>query len=483
MKQHALLILCGLVACVFLVFPSSSVTYLSGLTQWVVSTCDDAFIVFASAILLLCLGLSFSPVGKKRLGEGEPEFGFFSWLAMLFTAGMGSGLVFWGVAEPVFHLANTPNVHLDGHSAENTALALTYFHWGFHAWSLYAITGLIIAWFVFMEKRPMRISSVFNSTQIQSTPKSALWLGVDLLAVLAIVFGLAGTLANSVALLETGIEQRFALSFEGKTFGIGMTLLMTLGFGISLSLGLARGIKRLSQFNVVFMCLLLLGVIFSGDVVSLLERMVGSSFAYIQLLPQVSFSVIDGSSQWSQGWTVIYLIWWIAWAPFVGPFIARISQGRTIRQFLLCTIFIPTLASIVWFSSFGDAVFNAVNRADILAQVNQQYTLGLFALLDGIPLGAVLSVMALLLLVTFVITSADSAIYVTCLFTDNVTLRNKLAWIAVLLAISLALVSINNVDLNKQIAISGAIPFTLVLIAKVVYLLMSFVSRKTASAN
>lgn len=473
MHKHRLLIISAVIATLFLVFPQLSIVYLARFNQWVLAHFASAYIIFASMVVLICLGLALSPIGKIKLGSGAPEFSLLSWLAMLFTAGMGSGLVFWGVAEPVFHYANPPAIQLANSSATLRALALSYFHWGLHAWSLYAITALIIAWFVFMHARPMRLSSVFASAKSSNNA----WQVVDLLAILAIIFGLAGTIANSVALVQTGLEQRFELQLTGSAFGIAMTILVTIGFSISLGLGLKRGIQYLSGFNMILMCALLLVVMWQAGIDQVLARLLGSAMTYIKILPQVSFAAIQGSEQWSRDWTVIYLIWWIAWAPFVGPFIARISRGRSVRQFILCTVLIPTLASMLWFSSFAEAVFGSHHSADIIAAVQQHYTNGLFALFAQFPMGATLAIAALILLITFVITSADSAIYVICMLADDLSAKSKGAWVLVLLAISLALVGINNVDLNKQIAISGAIPFTLVLIWQLAYLLFELQSR------
>ncbi|MGY0399995.1 MAG: BCCT family transporter [Ostreibacterium sp.] len=466
LKQYQLILFATLFAVIFLIFPQYSITYLSKFTHWVSVAFDNTILRFSSFVLLMCLAIIISPLGARKLGDAEdnPEFNFFSWVAMLFTAGMGSGLIFWGVAEPVFHYANPPAITPIGSSPENTALALTYFHWGIHAWSLYAISGLMIGWVAFVKKRPMRISAIFTDNS-----EAGWWVIVDVVAVLAILFGVAGTLANTMALVQTGVEQIFAITFSGATFRFIMTLVIVVLFSLSSMLGLKQGIKRLSQFNILLMLLLFTSVMMFDPIGSFLTRIFDSTWAYFKLLPQVSFSVIENSRKWSQDWTIIYLIWWIAWAPFVGPFIARISRGRSIRQFLFCTIIIPTFASIIWFSGFADSVFNAENTKIIIDSVNNDYTQGLFTLFAQLPMGKFFSAIALLLLITFVITSADSALYVTGLFTNNLSVKNKLAWSSVFLAVSLALISINDVDLNKQIAISGAIPFTLIMFFQIVH--------------
>lgn len=470
MKNSYLLIFAIIFSLIFLLFPNNSVTYISNLTQYIITEFDDQVLSFASIILILSIILAFSPLGKIKLGNEKVEFSFFAWISMLFAAGMGSGLIFWSVAEPIFHYSNPPKIIAAGTSSADTALALTHFHWGLHAWSLYAISGLAVAWIVFIMKRPLRISSSFTNKPDNS------WLGVvDFIAILAIIFGLAGTLANTVSLVQEGSETLFGLSFKTSAFRVILLLVITVLFTISSLLGLKKGIKRLSQFNIIIMLILWLIVLYLGNISSVFNTFIDSTLIYLKLLPSLSFSTIDGSQEWSQNWSIIYLIWWIAWAPFVGPFIAKISRGRSVRQFLLATIIIPTLASMLWFSAFADLAFHSPIAQNIIDAVNQAYTKGLFTLFAQYKYGIVLSLGALILLITFVVSSADSAIYMTTIFTNNTSHKNKLAWTAVLFTISLALIYINDVDLNKKIAIAGAIPFSIILALQIIFMLYSFV--------
>ena len=454
-----------LIAALLLCFPKITISTFSQFTQFWLENFDSQFIQFSTLMVILSMVVAISPIGKIRLGgaEAKVEFGFGSWIAMLFTAGMGSGLIFWGVAEPVFHFANPPAFLKDDFSSVSGSLAITYFHWGVHAWAIYAFAGLIMAWFAYNRGRSMRVSASFTG----STPK---WLGIlDLLAVLAIIFGMAGTFANTIALIQTGVEQSSGLDIGSIYLRLGLVLLIALLFTLSSLTGLHRGIKRLSQFNALFMVALLVIVVSLVNPLNTLNIAWESTLTYLKLLPEVSFGVGEQSEQWSQGWSVIYLIWWIAWAPFVGPFIARISKGRSIRQFISCAVLLPTLASILWFSGFAGSVFSQPYAATIMDAVNQQYTLGLFTFFDQLPMGQVFSIGALLLLVTFIITSADSSIYITGLLTGGKSHGSKVLWSLILIVITMALVSINDVDLNKQIAIVGAIPFTFVLCAQVLF--------------
>ncbi|KDM90053.1 BCCT family transporter [Photobacterium galatheae] len=474
--SQRLMLVSAFIAGLFILFPAVSVYQLAALTQFVIEQSGNQVIQFSTLALLICVGISFSPIGKKRLGNEPPEFSFLSWLVMLFTTGMGSGLIFWGIAEPVFHLSNPP-LSVPGINEKDTALALTYFHWGVHAWSLYALAGLVMAWVAYEKQRPMRVSASFTGAH---QPK---WLTlVDLIAVLAILFGIAGVLANTMALVEQGVRQVFQLEGDLTGFRLVMTAVIGVLFTASSVLGLKKGIQRLSSLNVWLMLALFAFVFLNIDQTAVLTRMFSSVTAYVQLLPDVSWGMIQGSEPWSQGWTVIYLVWWIAWTPFVGPFIARISRGRTIRQFLLCTIMIPTLASILWFSGFAGAVFDSPNLPDVIQAVNQDYTAGLFLFFAQLPWSNVLSIGALLLLLTFVISSSDSAIFAAGMMTDDTRTSSKVSWSLIVVTMSMALVIFNDVDLNKQVAIAGAIPFTFVLIAQGIAVIAGHCKRASRPA-
>ena len=386
---------------------------------------------------------------------------------MLFAAGMGSGLVFWGVAEPLIHLKAAVNPE---HSPQ-FALALAHFHWGLHAWAIYAVSGLSIAWFAYVYQRPMTISASFSSS-LEGQKKFFIF---DYLAVLAIIFGVAGTFANSIALIETGV-QKIKL-YDAGGFGLRMTVLALISFCfiISSSTGLKRGIKYLSNFNIVLAMLILLSVILLSNPFAIASEMVLSTAIYLRELPRLSFFIPEATAKWSQSWSIINLVWWIAWAPFVGLFIAKISRGRSIREFLLTVILVPTLASILWFSAFAGSAFHLPGLEKIVASMNSTelnaYTNGLFVFFEQLPFGKILAGSAILLLLTFVITSADSAIYVTGLLTNSPGILSKLLWSSILIALTIALLQQNNIELNRLIAISGAAPFTLILIAQIVMLL------------
>ncbi len=423
-------------------------------------------------VLLLSVGLALSPCGNIRLGgEGaKPDFSRISWICLLIAAGMGSGLIFWGVAEPLTHYHTAPVlVHGKG-DPRWVSLGLTYFHWGAHAWSLYAITGLILAWFSYNRKRPLLISSAFAAGK-QAQPYKIL----DFIALVAVIFGVAGTLANSIALIQTGVERLFDGIELGLAFRLILLFFMAFIFISSSMLGLKKGIQQLSLFNMIFALLLLFIVMAWSGIFSTFYTVMQSTWSYIDLLPTLSFS-IDQHSSWSRDWTVIYLLWWMCWTPFVGPFIARISFGRTVRELLLFVIFVPTVFTIFWFSAFTSQLYQLPDYLDETLKIVQgNYTGGLFQFFSYLPLGYLLSILAVLLLITFVITSADSALYVASIFTGKTrkdSSKAKLLWGALLVSIALGLVARNDVDLNKHVAIIGAIPFSLIMVFQIMAFLL-----------
>lgn len=458
------------IVALFLTFPEYSIDKISTFTQFSINQFGLPIVLFATTMVLVALGLCISPLGGLRLGgaTAKPEFGMMSWLAMLFTCGMGSGLIFWGVAEPVFHVAGLPDFSAVAGGGTDKALALTYFHWGIHAWSIYALAGLAIAWFAFNRGRSLHISASF-------TKKQNAFRLVDWMAILAIIFGIAGTFANAIALIQTGLEQTVAPNIGSVTFRYITILIIAVLFTGSSILGLHKGIKRLSQFNTALMLVLMVSVILLMNPLNVLERLASSTSSYLSVLPSVSFSIAESSRGWSLGWTVIYIVWWVAWTPFVAPFIARISRGRSVREFLLSVIFIPTIASMVWFSAFGGMALEQSYSAGLIEAVKSDYTQGLFYFFEQLPLGRVLALSAIVLLVTFLITSADSALLVCTMLAGNESKRGKIIWASLLVALSMALIYINNVDLNKQVAIAGAIPFALVMVAQVIAMLRDMI--------
>lgn len=464
----------GIIMILFLVYPKYSIDKIATFTQFCIQNLGLEIIWFASIMVILAVLIAVLPIGKVKLGgkDASTEFSFFSWLAMLFTCGMGSGLIFWGIAEPIFHFSNMPQFAAAKSQSADMALGLTYFHWGVHAWSIYALSALAIAWFGFNRSRSFHISSSFTAK------KNSAFRLLDWLAILAIIFGIAGTFANTIALIQTGVQETISSNIGSVGFRYGIILFLAVLFTTSSILGVNRGIKWLSQFNTLLMLLFVVVVIALFSPFDVFKRVYTSTLSYLSILPDVSFSIKEESKQWSIGWSVIYMVWWIAWTPFVAPFIARISKGRTIREFLLCVVLVPTFASIIWFSAFGGEALSQSFIQDIITAVNQDYTKGLFVFFSHLSFGKILSLTAIILLITFIITSADSALLVCGILSDNESTNAKIMWSILLVSLSMALIYINDVDLNKQVAIAGALPFIFVQLAQVVMMLRDMKNYK-----
>ena len=449
-----------------------------GMVDFVLTSVGWLYLALCSGFLILAGWLAFGPYGGVRLGpdDARPEFSTVSWLEMLFAGGMGAGLVFWGVAEPISHFAHPPG-DVTGSTAEAARLAmvLANLHWGLHAWSIYAVCALVLAYFIFRRGMPGLISTPIRATLAASRSTRVLGLISDVIATLAVVFGLAGSLVMGVLQVRAGITEVFGIA---ATTGISILILGVLAaaFMLSASTGLSKGIQILSNINMVLVILLLLVVVVFGPTAYIMEAFVNSIGDYAAALPAYAFRLLSYENQmdWTSAWTLTYLIWWVAWGPFVGIFIARISRGRTIREFCIGVILIPTLFSIFWFAALGGtSIWIELNGGGGLAElVSEDVATALFAFLDYMPHGTLLGVMALFLVFIFLVTSADSGTFVISMMTSegrlNPSTGLKLAWGAAITLLTLAILLSGSVEVAKAMAIFGAVPFTLILVIQIV---------------
>ncbi len=486
---RAAILLIGFVALAVLGWPQTMTAWLGGLTTLAMNHAGSWFLWFSTGLLLLGVVLALSPAGRLRLGgeDERPEFGLPSWLAMLFAAGMGSGLVFWGVAEPLTHVGTVPEMALPDAAIAKpaaTAMAITWFHWGLHAWAIYALAALAIAWF-----HTRRGSAEMPSASIELGWKGWLpapipaWLGeaADLLGIAAVVFGVAGALANSIILLGVGLDALLPNPLPRQPMYLGLLALLTAAFMTSAATGISHGIRWLSNLNLMIALGLLIILFVISDPTGSLG--LDALRQWISGMPSWSLHLIEvsGSNAWADGWTVTYLIWWIAWTPFVGLFIARISRGRTLRAFLMGVIFMPTCFSIIWFVVLGGGAlaFEQANGGLLTKALDVHYTRPLFLWLDALPMGTLLAWASCALLFVFMVTSADSASYVLGMLSSGnprPDMTNKLGWGALLTVLTAGLLLRDDVDVNKTVAILGAIPFSLFLVFQVVGLLRDVIS-------
>lgn len=432
--------------------------------------------LLSTGTVVLSLALAFSRFGKIVLGkEGEkPEFSTISWLSMLFAAGMGTGILFWGVAEPMTHYLGAPGLEAETQSGAHYALVLTAMHWGLHAWSIYAIAGLVLAYFCFCHERPYLpgepIRSSFRGFWVEPVSKAT-----DFLAIIAIVFGVAGSLTMGSLQIQSGLSLLFGVDRDSNLVTTAILLVLVIAYMSSAATSLDKGIKWLSNINIAICIALGLFLLIAGPSLYLLKMFFVSIGDYVRELPSLStqFFPSKAESGWFHDWTITYFLWWIAWAPFVGVFIARISRGRTIREFILGVIFVPTIFSLLWFAILGGAgLYAEMSGAGGLSTVvAQDLTLALFTLFDGFPMSNALSFTAILLVFVFLVTSVDSATFVLGMLTSkgsmNPPVRKKLSWGITLGVLGGALTLSRNVDVVKSIAILGAIPFSIFLVLQI----------------
>ncbi len=450
---------------------------------------DWLLLLLFSLCIVACLYLAMSRFGQIRLGrqDEQPEYATASWLAMLFAAGMGSGLVFWGAAEPLYHFHRPPPSleGVDAASLARQAFVITLFHWGIHAWAIYALCALTIAYFSYRHGWPMLPSSPILA--MVTTPEAPLTpiqrmvkLLVDGIAVLAVIFGVIGSLGQGVLQMSGGVN---ALWFSGggdvQSLFPWLMGVLTLAFMLSASTGLRHGIKWLSDLNILLSILLMACILCWGPTLFMLRTAVGAIGDYLSQLIELSFNMrhLDGGGEWMRSWTLNLLLWWVAWGPFVGVFIARISRGRTIRQFMLGVVLVPTFFSLVWFSIMGGAAMHqALHGNAMLATlaVNDAYQVT-YTLLGGLPWATWLQTLILILIFIFLVTSADSGTYVLAMFSSHGQARPpvlaRLFWGTLLAILAYTTLQVAATGmLMRAVAASGGIPFLAVLLVQFIAL-------------
>jgi glycine betaine transporter len=474
---HVTLPICALVAVWGMWAPDQLADNATRITSAAFRALDWFFMAVVSGFLVLCVWLALGRFGSVKLGadDDEPEFSTASWLAMLFAAGMGAGILFWGVAEPVTHFGGALDVVKETPAAARRAMVITAFHWGLHAWAIYAIAALVLAYFAFrcnapyLPGQPIRIA--FSERRwAEPVAKAA-----DLIAVLAIAFGVAGSIGMGILQLHTGLHVLWGLPLESKTVSIGILAALVVAYTISASTSLDKGIRILSNLNVSLALLLLAFVLAVGPTAHLLRTFVTAIGEYSASLVNLSLGLYpyDGGRSWLEGWTLSYFLWWIAWAPFVGVFIARISRGRTIKQFMLGVLCVPTVFSILWFSVFGGTGLAQEVYGDggIAGLVREDVSVALFSLFDRLPMSGLLSATAILLVFVFLVTSVDSATFVLGMLTSRGSLNpptsRKLGWGVSLGLLGGALMLTGNIQVVRSVALLGALPFTFVMLLQV----------------
>ena len=421
---------------------------------------------------LFVLFLAISPFGKFKLGpdQSKPSYSNLSWFAMLFSAGMGIGLMFFGVAEPVMHYVSPPIGDKESIESAKMAMNIVFFHWGLHAWSIYAIVGLVLAYFSFRHGLPLSIRSALYPL-IGDKIHGPIGHSVDTIAVLGTVFGVATSLGFGVLQINTGLNYLFDLPV-GINTQIILIALITAVATISVVLGLDGGIKRISELNLYLASFLLLFVFIAGPSFFLLDALIQNIGTYVSNIVFMTFNQYTyNKTPWFSSWTLFYWAWWIAWAPFVGMFIARVSRGRTIREFVIGVLFVPTGFTFIWMTIFGNtALYSIMNQGytALSTAVSADVSIALFKFLEYFPFSSFTSILGIILVMTFFVTSADSgALVVDTLASGGKT--NNPVWQRIFWAIAQGLVAIvlllaGGLAALQSASIIIALPFAMVML-------------------
>jgi BCCT family betaine/carnitine transporter len=481
-----------------LMFQAQAEPLFTGLRGWLTSNLDWFFISSANIFVVVCIGIAVSPLGRVRLGgtEAKPDYTYLSWFSMLFAAGMGIGLMFFGVSEPLSHFGTAMGGTVvengvrtdwaplgaaagDAAGAARLGMAATIFHWALHPWAIYAVIALGLALFSFNKGLPLTMRSVFYpllGERIWGWPGHV----IDILAVIATMFGLATSLGFGAAQASAGLNFLFGVPLGSTTQIVLVIIITAIALGSVLA-GLDAGVKRLSEINMILALLLLVFVIAAGPTMAVLGGLANSLGAYLQYLPALSNPIGREDANFSQGWTAFYWAWWISWSPFVGMFIARVSRGRTVREFLVSVLIVPSLACVVWMAVFGGTAITQVVSNGYQAAVNADLPLQLFMVLDALPLTQISSFIGIVLVVVFFVTSSDSGSLVIDVIASggkvDAPAPQRVFWCTLEGLVAIALILGGGLGALQAMAVSTGLPFTIVLLVSVVSLIKGLMSE------
>ena len=438
---------------------------------WVTETFGWFLILVVAGFLMYTFWLMLGRFNHVVLGPDgcKPDYSFGSWLAMLFSAGMGIGLLFYGVAEPLLHFASPPYGQAETIQAARMAMNVTYFHWGLHAWAIYGLMGLSLAYFHFRKGLPLSLRSVFYPL-LKEKIHGPWGHVIDVTAVLGTLFGVATSLGFGAKQVNSGMHDVFGLEISAEV-QVGLIAIITLFATASVVMGLDAGIKRLSEFNIICATLFLIFVFLAGPTVWILNNFVQSTGHFLQnAIGTMFYTESYVETGWQASWTVFYWAWWISWSPFVGLFIARISKGRTIREFLASVLIVPSLLSFFWFSTFGGTAlyFQMHGKADFIAMAQHNVPGVLFEFLKHFPLSNIIGILAIIVIVSFFVTSSDSGSFVVDMLASggnpNPPLSQRIYWAVLEGVIAGALLLGGGLKALQTAAILTALPLAVALV-------------------
>ncbi len=453
-------------------FPAPADQLFSGMQAAIIDNGSWFYVLTVAIILITVVFLGFSRYGEIKLGpdHATPDYTNMTWFSMLFSAGMGIGLMFFGVAEPVMHFLAPPAADPATVEAARQAMNITFFHWGLHAWSIYAIVALILAFFSYRHGLPLTLRSALYPL-IGEKIYGPIGHAVDIFAVIGTIFGIATSLGYGVLQMNTGLNTLFDVPVSAVMQVILIAMVTGLA-GISVATGLDKGIRRLSELNMSLAVILMVLVLSLGSTVFLLQALIQNVGAYLSDIVRVTFNLFAyEKTDWIGGWTIFYWAWWLAWAPFVGLFIARVSRGRSIREFVSGVLLVPVGFSMMWFTFFGNSAIDMILNGGLNAlgdAVSNDVAVALFVFLQQFPFGSVLSFIAILMVVIFFVTSADSgALVVNMLCSngrDDTPLWQRLYWVIGVGLIAAILLLAGGLGALQTMTIASALPFSVVLL-------------------
>ncbi|WP_022702624.1 BCCT family transporter [Pseudorhodobacter ferrugineus] len=470
-----------------MVFQTQLEPMFTALRDGLTGSLDWFFLLAGNVFVLLCLFLIVSPLGKVRLGGplATPDYGYFGWFAMLFAAGMGIGLMFYGVSEPMSHYSTSFGGVVVGENGVRTdwaplggavgdvegskrlGMAATIFHWGLHPWAIYAVVALALALFSYNKGLPLTLRSCFYPIFGE---KIWGWPGhiVDILAVFATIFGLATSLGVGAQQAAAGLDFLFGFGTSNGMM-IFLIIFITLIAIVSVVRGLDGGVKILSELNIGLAALLLLFIIVFGPTMTIIKDFFSNLLAYAEYLPALSMPFGREDANFASGWTAFYWAWWISWSPFVGMFIARVSRGRTVREFLIAVLIVPTILSVLWMTALGGTAIDQLVTAGFTGVQDAALELKLFQMLTQLPLTAITSFIGIILVVVFFVTSSDSGSLVIDTIAAggkvNAPLPQRIFWASFEGLVAIALLLGGGLAALQAMAVSTGLPFTIVLLA------------------
>ena len=451
--------------------PNSFELLTQQMNQWITHSFSWFYVLSVAVFLIVLIYIALSDMGKIKLGpdHSQPKYSSASWFAMLFTAGMGIGLMFFGVAEPVMHYVTPPAGEPETVLAAQQSMRVTFFHWGLHAWAIYTLVGLSLAYFAYRHQLPLKIRSALYPL-IGQKIYGPIGDGVDTFATIGTVFGVATTLGFGVTQINSGLNYLFGVEQAPSTQVI-LIILVSAMAATSVFFGLDKGIKRLAELNLVLALLLLIFVFVAGPTIYLLQTTIQNAGQYVSNLFAMTFNLYAYQpSGWIGGWTIMYWAWWISWSPFVGMFIARVSEGRSIREFIVGVLLIPTGFTLIWMGFMGNAaLFSIMHEANasLLDAVQLDSSVALFEFLAHLPFSSVTSIVATVLVMLFFVTSADSGALVTDYLTaktEHSPTWQRLFWTVLMALLAIILLLAGGLAALQSATIMSALPFTLIML-------------------